>query len=845
MQHRHPSSHHTPPTPNRAPNHAPIAQLRLTRLPALASALIAAILALALPGVATAQTPSPQPTPQSSTPTPTQPPGPSQTTTINEVELTATLAGVGGAPRRGDWFGARLTLASTTSDPARAIAVRLHIPDVDGDTALYERTTTLTLNRPRDLWLYAPVPANAVEGDPLLVTMHEVNEDTGAVGRLIASGRLDLRNIQPPDRVLIGTVGRSALALDQYELPHPRLQNARIVSSHLDFTVARGIDTDDLPDRWTGLAPFSTIAWAGEDPANLSPAQAAALAEWVERGGHLAVVLPQVATTWTSPNANPLAALLPDADIERLENTDLQPYQNLLWRPGKPPQTSDVPAPPALPPAATLHTVTPRDDARPGEAACIIEGPDGCVVAQRLVGAGAVTVIGLPIDDPRLANTGVLRADAFWHRILGYRFDIPGLEQIRDDRYVTNIASNTRTGDPAWTGDFITRSIARSGAAAEGVLLALIVFIAYWLLAGPLGFGILKKKKLERHAWLAFVAATTVFAAIAWLGAQAISPATSSVSHFTVIDHVYDQPQHRSKSWATILMPTYGERPVGVFDDPALNQPNNDAMFTFADPAGEAGLNFPDARDYIVPAESPDEFAVPARGTVKQFRADHLGPQRLQGTPTPVAGAEPRLVPGERTLAGAITHDLPAPLTDVLVYIVRPQLSELALLNTLRGQPDNENLSPLRADVHFFALSGDWQPNTAIDLAALEPTDRTRISTSAGATGSSDITPAHRLSFPGVIPQPDYYSRSIAATLPLYRSRVAPNLDLSRWTTRPAVIITGFINNADLPDRDRQSLFITPTQNGEQSPIPVSDGRILFRWIYPLNDQPPIFTGRD
>jgi len=757
------------------------------------------------------------------------------------VYFAGAMPGVGSQVVSGEWAGFRVRLRSLTGEAARNVALRVHIVDVDGDTALYERDVTLTRSLERDAWIYAPVPPGSSPGEALLLTAHEIDPESGQTGALIGSDRVVLNVTHPAETALIGVVGTSAMGLEQYELPHPTATSERIGSSHRRLSVVRGLLPGDLPDRWMGLSAFGTIVWGEAAPDALGPAEARALAEWVRRGGHLVVVLPAVADVWANDAANPLSELMPDAEIARVESADLEAYRNLLTRP----EYDAFPLPAGVP----MHTVTPADGALPGEASCLIAGPEGCVAAKGAVGSGAVTVVGVPVWSPELRGAGLLRADAFWHRVLGYRFEIPSPRQTSNDQFLNRVGREEFIGEVEYVDRFVPQAIGRLGAAAAGVLLALVVFASYWLLAGPLGFAILKRRGMQRHAWPAFVITTAAFAGLAWAGAQAISPQRASVTFLSVVDHVYDQPVHRTRSWATVLMPSYGDRSIALRGARVSGEPPRNALFAWAGAGEEASLGFPDNRAYVVPAADPDRFSVPARGTVKQFRADWLGPARFP-TPAPVLGAEPALS-GRNRVVGGLIHSLPAPLENVRVYLSLGQRSERDVRDDLAGQPENERFGVARTEVHAFSLQTEgsaWPPGARLDLSTFEPDDRTRLGTLAGGEGSTDIGSVHRLSFAGAMPQPAFFDQRGALTRarPIYRSRLAPTFDLSHWLAQPCLIVIGTIDAGALPEAERESLFVTPASGdaGDAAPLPVQDGTIVMRWVYPLDDRPVDFAGR-
>jgi len=75
-----------------------------------------------------------------------------------------------------------------------------------------------------------------------------------------------------------------------------------------------------------------------------------------------------------------------------------------------------------FPKTGIVHTFKPSPDALPSEAIRVLNNPEGeCIVVRRLVGAGAITLIGLDLNQTRSSQFELIDADVFWHRILGRR----------------------------------------------------------------------------------------------------------------------------------------------------------------------------------------------------------------------------------------------------------------------------------------------------------------------------------------------------------------------------------------------------------------------------------------
>lgn len=757
-----------------------------------------------------------------------------QSASQGEIDIVCDAFGVGGAARAGEWTGVRLRLTDQASKP-RAVAICFWQPDPDGDTALVTREITLNPGVTQALWLYAPLGWKTSTSSEFTITAHSLGAESAApadqddrggaptLGRQVAAARVSPRAMHRESDSIVGVVGRSpagglvryAASLDGAD-PRPIAANERT-------EVVTGLTPADLPDRWMGLTQFETLVWISGDPAALSERQAEAVREWVQRGGHLVISLPSVGQAWSNPRTNPLQDMLPNATITREEGVSLEPLRALL-RP-----RDSLP----MPDRAVVQTISPKANAEPGEAVVVLGAPDGRpIVVRRALGAGMVTLVGLDFAQQSLAE----RVDVqfFWHRALGKRFDVLSREQMQAARAKAGFLG----ADPAWTDSDIPGEIAKSGRAGVGVLLGLCVFGAYLLLAGPLGFAMLRRRGGVQHAWVAFVAVAAGFSALAWGGATAMRPLRAEVQHLTVLDHVYGQPLERARSWFSALLPTYGEQRVSIEPGAGADAIHN-ALRPWDSPLAGAAARFPDARPYALDARAPDELRVPTRSTVKAFQADWLGAPAWPGV-SPEGGEVRVDESGDAMrLVGRLTHSLPAPLTDVTVLLVRRQ-------KPLSGELGDNG--PLLSVGLAWAKVSAWPAGEALDLSSLTPTSGSTldgdfeklsgevapasVAFASGVTRASSGDVARRLralSFFSALRQPRYLATSsndIGSVVPARRA--AHGLDLSAWLTQPCLIVLGQIERGPCP--------VPIRIDGAEAP---SAGRTYVRWVYPLPSNPP------
>ena len=784
------------------------------------------------------------------------------------VELKVLQWGVGGFQfaRPGGWIGVQVQVTDL-GQTTREVLLQLAVPDPDGDTTLYQGTLAVGGEK-KPTWIYARLPFNTAALQECVITAHAVTEPTAAQreagvarpGALLGRSKFNIPAARADAKTaLFGVVGRGSF-LNQlstfttdagYNSGHPPMAHERVELVQLS--------AETLPDRWMGISELECILWAGTgpgmEPTDLAEDRARAIREWVMRGGHLVVVLPAVGQTWTNP-AQPLADIFPRVSVQRLENVDLNPYRPLIndkeMELGR----------------GTIQIVEPLPDAKPDEATRILAGPDGkAIVTSRTVGFGAVTVVGFDVGNRMLENMNAVRADVFWNRVLGRRGRLLSDAEVvkaRDPSFPG--PRNFTSRQPRALDQDLPGLINKTGQAFAGVMLAFVLFACYWVVAGPLGFWVAKKKERTRHAWVGFVVVGLGFTALAWGGATVLKPGRLDAQHVTIVDHIYGQPQERAKVWMSVLLPRFGMMEVGIGDPAAASDPKSPTFNTLTawDPApseltAAAPSSFADSQAYGVNSRAPHKVLTPARSTTKNYVGEWLGGPAWK---MPMPLVEDGSTPGALVLApdgsqrgwkldGTLKHELPGTLRDVYVLVVRGQRSVRAQ-ESYAGQMQVEGGYYERAE---------WKPGDLLDVdsdqqtwyalsagrASLMPSlvgnvdgnvDFNGFAVTTGRFGNqapSRPTPGNfqkrmmALSFYGMLDPPDARDSEIQV---LAQRSDTHRYDLSRWMTRPCVIVVGHLENGPSP--------VPLTLDGDPMG---STGRTVVRWIYPLPDNPPRVTG--
>mgnify|MGYP000633633757 CR=1 FL=1 len=780
------------------------------------------------------------------------------------VRLEGVRLGVGDRVRPGSWAGV-LVQFQNRGERELEVLLRVETPDADGDRVLFERVVTANPGVRQSAWVYTRVPHPVIQGAGLLVSVHEALEaPLGETPTGFRAGELyDRQAVVPtqtglvsPGAAMIGIVGRFPLGLTTLGERLNESGADTLPQGHERTELVGQLRPQDLPDRWMGLESFHTLVWAGEPPSELRSDAAEAIAEWVTRGGHLVVVLPAVGQEWVTRGGNELFDLLPRVRVRRMDDVSYEAFRPLLTADGSV----------ELPSRGTVHVLEPDAGAEPGEGRIVLAGPSGeGLVARRHLGAGAVTLIGLDLNDAMFRRAGLAEVGAFWNRVLGRRGQADPNWRLAE---IAKTGLVFQRSDTIYLDDAIGEEIAKTGRAAAGVLLGVVVFALYWAIAGPVGYAVLKGVRRTRYAWVAFLATAGVFTAIAWGGATALRPKTPSIEHLTVLTHVHGQPVQRARTWVSLLIPDYGSAHVRVgregetmtIRDRRLRLHQAMAPWEARSVESRAGGGFPDTRAYAIESRAPESARIPARQTVKQLRADWAGATEW--------GLMPRVPTGEDGRAGALiassaldaapwqvdgelVHELPGELRDVRIIVVKAQTTATGLSG-----------DRLLANAGAFALRDPWSPGVRLNLS--EVTGRGAIAevrTQRNAQSASEfldvLTPqgGGLRALPGTVQVPlDRRLMALAlyghlrppelvpvrgpAQLVALRSEMH-GLDLSRWFTEPCVIVLG-----------------TVVQRGEGaggSPVPIlvdgqaarANGRTLVAWVYPLPDDPPRLRGVD
>jgi hypothetical protein len=760
------------------------------------------------------------------------------------MEIEQGYTGLDGYIRPGSWAPIRLSVDNLAADD-REVLFRWELDDPDGDRVVAERRVTLTRQREgQPVWLYAPVPLDTQ--DQSQWTLRAIDADSQELlASMVRTPNADL--LLRESETLIAVTSAGDLGL---------VDAARHDLSQAPIQLVRGLSLGRLPDRWHGLDALSALIWTqdlGDDPADplqVSEAALSALRQWVYRGGHLVVVLPQVGQTWSQ---SPLADMLP-VDGSRWRPVDTEDWYKIptvggLVRPGETGGGSSL----------TLTTFDVAAD-DPRATVLLRDTQRRPIVVAGRYGFGAVTLVGLDLTAEAVRRSGVnLGERRLWHEVFGWSFPIltrGGLErQVTEGRLYTaeNLAEQNQFVELA---GYIPGRIAMTGTVSTLLVGGIVLFGLYWLIAGWLLQPLMRRRGWARWTWVGFVGTVCGFAALAWGGAALLRPVETGLRHVTILDFDGNAGVARGRSFGSLLIPRFGTAEVATAT-PTLGGRLGQAVNLIASPGTQSEPTpggFVDTQRYDLNAADPARFELPVRSTTKTLSIDYLGPVDgdLAGLREPftVAATRPIEAGPDRWPVGEVRHTLPGTLTNVqIVYCPGEAFDASNRLRQLepviwryvndagenRWDPDRplrltgrpgryERLTPPFRRWREIDVERDWSSAEGFLGRRLGELSGPTANPPRQADDSVVVRELELLSFFDALPVPalkrDPESPALNRGFVL-RRQLAPRMDLTPLLRGRRVIILGHLPEGPLP--------VPLAVDGEAPP---SRGWTMVRWVY-------------
>lgn len=781
------------------------------------------------------------------------------TARAQDIDVQLEQFGVGSVYRPGEITGIQLKLTSTL-DEAIECWVQWDIPNAEGDPAGYSRAVTLTPGMPAYVWLYAPLSSRTTNASTWSIRVFEYkNKKRGAKlsgGTRISPSQVAAQFVEK-NIGLIAVVGQATMKLDDYS--NTRTRFGHPPGAHEYTRIVSITRPQRLPDRWEGLKGFEVVVWSDAKPQDLRSSSASALLEYVQRGGHLVITLPASGNPWGLGRGGltELDQILPSQAPRKDEGLKLSDILSVISKSKKVLGDFDISTRVFKDSNSTFNAIDNHYEP------LIALADNRVVVIRRTYGHGHITLIGLPLASQRLSSMGLPHADVFWNRILGRRDDTIRPVELsamdKDKKYGKLSGKSLQIGDGKLVEDQLSE-IANPG---KGILASFVLFVVYFLLAGPIAFYILKQRKLTRHSWIVFAATAGIFTGIAWAGATLLRKHSIEIKHVTVLDHIARPPgdprpeepfYQKAISWNNIYVPSYGTTRISIESD----EGQRDLITTWSPPE-KAAQRFPNVSPYLIDVgRSPADYEIPARASVTQFQVNWLGAiDPKWGGMIRVDPTDPirvvRNASGDKDIAlkGSLIHDLPGTLNNVLIIWITSDRSlprvyakdakgeELEWVPMLRSGDTLNNgeywkLSSWGRDEIIDFSKKEYDPSARTDFARnvreMYVQKFTRENTAFGVqqirmTGDDRRLFFEMLSLFHHVTPPVYHKQGefgSDAFVVMSRS-MAREIDLSTWLSRPCLIVMGQLHNSKTP--------IPLRVDGKEVN---SSGITFVRWIYPL-----------
>lgn len=437
--------------------------------------------------------------------------------------------------------------------------IQVRQEDADRDRAIFEREISLTGNaegqtREQRFRMYF-IPQQSSEGlpdsrDPTM-NLKDLN-DSLVVNVCTAGGKqiarlpitATIQNIDPKRGMFDSHRGTRFILSVSDGRSQPIYVDRNTTSAVLGMVedvVFVPVRPDDLPENVIGYDAIDGIVWLNADPASLrggGDEKRRALDEYVRRGGRL--VICQNAE-WQK-NLE-FGELLP-VEIRGVEDKqDARPLRDLAQ-----PRPGASPRPPREGPDPWERLRGPfrlgRAEPRPGAVVdeWIEWDKDGkdrsAYIVRKRVGLGSVTWIAQDLGDPSITTRARTGWPFVWEHVFDWNNDpilLSGNESERDYQQYGQ-------GTVMELGASMLGGIDLGSKTAWLITLAIVFFIAYWLVAGPGLFAYLVSRRRTGLSWFAFAGAALAATALTVLLVKAVLRGPPEMRHFSVVRTAPDQP---------------------------------------------------------------------------------------------------------------------------------------------------------------------------------------------------------------------------------------------------------------------------------------------------------------
>jgi hypothetical protein len=787
------------------------------------------------------------------------------------------MIGFDGYFRPANWtpMAVRLSLEGGSS-PSGTFELRVSQRDSDGDIVLTQSRVTLTAGSgEQTFWTYF-LPQPVLEGLPgtsrdeleriLKVTVHDPSGRELALLPIPAVLPHDVdpefdANRPSPSRMLVLYVAENGtVATSDYG-------DGRIVGQREGIVPVR-VSIDRLPENVLGYDAVDAIVWLDGNPGRLSESGSTrmeAIREFVRRGGHLVICTPPL---WQS--LKEFGDLLPVEIASATLKADTEVLRSLVtFRPQRDDANrvvGDTQGPWVRQTRAQLMTarVLPKPGAlletlrRSVEPTHIVwdDGSRTPWLVRRAVGYGCTTFVAQDLGNSALVRDAPYGWVYIWDAVLGTNNATildPTTDKPRQAVDVEELVKPWRASGFKDFGYTMLRYLDLTGRSTQLIAVAVIFFVGYWVIAGPVAFFVLRAKGKSQHNWFVFGALAVLATLLTLALVRLMLSGSPEVRHFTYIRNGPAAPAALVNSRLGMYVPRDGIQTVSIDRGDASFQPTL-SQYPKHNSWKTDNLLVRAPKTYVIDhnaasdsaSKDPVRLDVFFRTTQKQFAA-RWGTQ----LPNTRVGGTVRVVPNDVYIDGKISNETGQDLSNVYIafrnvrnddyvmYVVQWKAGETLDLGTLFQQGDtttrvdnnNRKRLAVEAGIGNGAVPDEGQFARG-PIADWGTYWFSRIST-AGVLGEQSRYDDFGASTPRSIPVMSLFGRipprRPVGTDPWTRTEYlrsgARDLDIS------ASLLAG--NLVVLATADNQPLPFPLKVNGSE--IDNASGRVLYQFVLPID----------
>lgn len=318
-------------------------------------------------------------------------------------------------------------------------------------------------------------------------------------------------------------------------------------------------------------------------------------------------------------------------------------------------------------------------------------------LARSGYGCGAVTWVAHDLSDPAITGRAKAGWPFVWEKVLDYKND-PLLVTAR------TTSEMKRPYEPGATVDVgyaLLGGMQLTSKAQALVSIAVVFFIAYWVIAGPGVYFYLLTKSRPQFSWFMFALAGLAATLLTVLVVKLVVRGPAEISHVTVVRGAGNNPMIEESRFG-LYIPRDGEQEISL-PDVSPKEVSYITAYPMHPAHSKGDIEFPAQMPYLVPirdanAEEPPTISVPFRSTLKQFQVRRVGPAggKIEGSAKLDEGA------AGMSLSGIVTNGTGVKLKNVYFAFYDPRRED---------------------DVIFFLSS--WDKSQSVELTEFDRSTKT------------------------------------------------------------------------------------------------------------------------